>query len=79
MDLESHRIPGTSDAFYIPDFVTPEEEEYLIRKVRVLACQMRDVRYLTAIKQIVDSPRQKWRYLAHRRCVNGASRSGDSN
>ena len=36
MDLENYRIPGTSDAFYIPNFVTREEEEYLMRKVRVL-------------------------------------------
>lgn len=77
MNLENHRIPGASDAFYIPNFVTPEEEEYLMRKVRVLVvlnrgyarCQM----ILTAIEQIIDSPRQKWRYLAHRRCVNPAS------
>ena len=71
MDLETHRIPGTSDAFYIPNFVTPEEEEYLMRKVRVLAYQIRDMSdYLTVIEQIIDSPKHKWKYLAHRRCVS---------
>jgi hypothetical protein len=33
VDLAQHRIQGPQDSFYIPDFVTQTEEEYLIRKV----------------------------------------------
>ena len=36
-DLSAFHIPGTSKAYYIPNFVTVEEEAYLIRKVRVQA------------------------------------------
>lgn len=32
-NLTNHRIPGPPDAFYIPNFVTREEEDYLTRKV----------------------------------------------
>jgi hypothetical protein len=31
--LANHRILGPPDAFYIPNFVTQDEEEYLMRKV----------------------------------------------
>jgi hypothetical protein len=35
MDLSSFRVPcDIEDAFYIPEFVSREEEEYLQRKVR---------------------------------------------
>ena len=34
-DVSAFHVPGTSTAYYIPNFVTAEEEEYLIRKVRV--------------------------------------------
>ena len=33
MDLAKYKIPGSQEAFYIPDFVTEEEEHYLVRKV----------------------------------------------
>jgi hypothetical protein len=33
-ELDKYRIPGTCEAFYIPDFLTEDEESYLIRKVR---------------------------------------------
>jgi hypothetical protein len=32
-DISAFLIPGTSEAYYIPDFVSVEEEDYLIRKV----------------------------------------------
>ncbi|KAJ7574020.1 hypothetical protein C8J56DRAFT_980513 [Mycena floridula] len=32
-DLSCYRIPGSNEAFYIPEFVTHSEEEYLIRKI----------------------------------------------
>lgn len=31
--IENFLVPGTDEAYYIPNFVTEEEEEYLIRKV----------------------------------------------
>ena len=33
-DLERYLVPGTTSTYYIPNFVTEEEEEYLIRSVR---------------------------------------------
>ena len=33
MDLTEHHVPGTTDTYYIPDFVTEDEEAYLLRKV----------------------------------------------
>jgi hypothetical protein len=41
-DLSAFHIPGTSKAYYVPDFVTVEEEAYLIRKVRVQAVSKDD-------------------------------------
>lgn len=32
--LDRYLVPGTNEAYYIPNFVTEEEEEYLVRKVR---------------------------------------------
>ncbi|KAH8104126.1 hypothetical protein BXZ70DRAFT_888551 [Cristinia sonorae] len=34
IDLESRRVPGSQTTYYIPNFVTEEEEEYVIRKIR---------------------------------------------
>ena len=33
--LDDYLVPGTSSTYYIPEFVTEDEEEYLIRKVRL--------------------------------------------
>ncbi|KAI0651109.1 hypothetical protein C8Q79DRAFT_931487 [Trametes meyenii] len=33
INLDDHLVPGTSNTYYIPEFVTEEEEEYLIRKI----------------------------------------------
>jgi hypothetical protein len=33
VNLSEFRIPGSQECFYLPDFITPAEEEYLIRKV----------------------------------------------
>lgn len=34
MELEAYRIPGLPSSFYyMPNFITPEEEEALISKV----------------------------------------------
>ena len=34
MNLSEHHVPGSKDTYYIPDFVTADEEAYLLRKVR---------------------------------------------
>ncbi|KAJ7270626.1 hypothetical protein B0H12DRAFT_1093148 [Mycena haematopus] len=33
VDLSSYRIPGHETCYYIPNFLTEEEEQYLIRKI----------------------------------------------
>ncbi|OJT11308.1 Alpha-ketoglutarate-dependent dioxygenase alkB -like protein [Trametes pubescens] len=32
IDLDEYLVPGTSNTYYIPEFVTEDEEEFLIRK-----------------------------------------------
>jgi hypothetical protein len=34
MNLVEHHVPGSKDTYYIPNFVTIDEEVYLLRKVR---------------------------------------------
>ncbi|KAF8192823.1 hypothetical protein K438DRAFT_1829726 [Mycena galopus ATCC 62051] len=34
VDLSSYRIPGHDACYYLPNFLTEEEEEYLIRKIK---------------------------------------------
>jgi hypothetical protein len=45
IDLGDHRIQGPPDAFYIPNFVTPEEEKYLMRKV----CMLHLIKWNTSV------------------------------
>ncbi|KAI0041661.1 hypothetical protein FA95DRAFT_1584663 [Auriscalpium vulgare] len=33
MDFSRYSVPGSDETFYIPDFITKDEEEYLIRKI----------------------------------------------
>lgn len=33
MNLAEQHVPGSKNTYYIPDFVTTEEETYLLRKV----------------------------------------------
>jgi hypothetical protein len=33
MNIIEHHVPGTTDTYYISDFVTEDEEAYLLRKV----------------------------------------------
>ncbi|KAI0742945.1 hypothetical protein C8Q80DRAFT_1273523 [Daedaleopsis nitida] len=35
MNLDDYLVPGTSSTYYIPEFVTEDEEEYLIRKKKL--------------------------------------------
>ncbi|KAI0262716.1 hypothetical protein BC834DRAFT_890004 [Gloeopeniophorella convolvens] len=34
MDIPAYRVPGSSDTYYIPNFVTEDEENYLLRKIQ---------------------------------------------
>ncbi|KAJ7735890.1 hypothetical protein B0H16DRAFT_1574665 [Mycena metata] len=34
IDLSSYRIPGHDGCYYLPNFLTEDEEEYLIRKIK---------------------------------------------
>lgn len=46
-DLETFRVPSDVDeAFYIPNFITLEEEEYLLRKVTPKPVLSRNLIYL---------------------------------
>ncbi|OSC96406.1 hypothetical protein PYCCODRAFT_1481952 [Trametes coccinea BRFM310] len=33
IDLNDYLVPGTANTYYIPEFITEDEEEYLIRKI----------------------------------------------
>ncbi|KAI8996254.1 hypothetical protein BD414DRAFT_408782 [Trametes punicea] len=33
INLDDYLVPGTATAYYIPEFITEEEEQYLIRKI----------------------------------------------
>ncbi|KAH0580022.1 hypothetical protein H2248_002837 [Termitomyces sp. 'cryptogamus'] len=33
IDLSRYRVPGSYETFYIPDFITVDEEQYLLRKI----------------------------------------------
>jgi alkylated DNA repair protein alkB family protein 6 len=33
VDLEKYRIPGLKDAYYIPNFISSAEEDYLVEKI----------------------------------------------
>ncbi|KAL7278747.1 hypothetical protein ACG7TL_007751 [Trametes sanguinea] len=33
IDLNDYLVPGTTNTYYIPEFITEDEEEYLIRKI----------------------------------------------
>ena len=34
-NLDSYLVPGTTTTYYIPEFITEDEEEYLVRKVGI--------------------------------------------
>ncbi|KAH9957814.1 hypothetical protein BC827DRAFT_1137379 [Russula dissimulans] len=34
MNLSEYHVPGSKDTYYIPDFVSPDEETYLLRKIQ---------------------------------------------
>ena len=37
LKLAQYLIPGTDEAFYIPGFITPDEERFLLRKACLAA------------------------------------------
>jgi hypothetical protein len=55
MDLAKHRIQGPQDSFYIPDFVTQAEEDYLLRKVYV-CYGLAALGYLTRCHRLLSHP-----------------------
>ena len=76
MNLAEQHVPGSKNTYYIPDFVTTDEETYLLRKVspgklwtnhptpsRILM----DPLYCT--HQILETPQPKWKQLSNRRYV----------
>jgi len=56
VDLVKHRIQGPQDSFYIPDFVTQAEEEYLIRKVCLVRYDLTALGYLTRYHRSLTRP-----------------------
>ncbi|KAI0248947.1 hypothetical protein BJV78DRAFT_1329466 [Lactifluus subvellereus] len=51
MSLAEHHVPGSKDTYYIPNFVTADEEAYLIRKA----------------SRLFETPQSKWKQLSNRR------------
>lgn len=41
INLDHYLVPGTESTYYIPEFVTEDEEEYLLRKVSVMCLGFR--------------------------------------
>lgn len=65
LGLEKYRVPGLP-VFYIPEFVSREEEEYLLRKVRASYDSVR-LCVLRCDGQVDSAPKAKWRTLNGRR------------
>ena len=60
--LGTYHVPGSRNTYYIPDFVTPEEEEYLIRKVQFfhrLHLRQRPSAYIVSDKRIPPAQMEK--------------------
>jgi hypothetical protein len=71
MNLAEHHVPGSKDTYYIPDFVTVDEETYLLRKVS-LQKRLSHPRFnfpLAHNTQIRETPQPKWKQLSNRRYV----------
>jgi hypothetical protein len=67
MNLTVHHVPGTTDTYYIPDFVTEEEEAYLLRKVSPTV--VLDTKINSPPPQIQETPQPKWKQLSNRRYI----------
>lgn len=66
MNLSEHHVPGSKDTYYIPDFVTADEEAYLLRKVRFTDLLSRSIH---EPPQIQETPQPKWKQLSNRRYI----------
>jgi hypothetical protein len=68
MNLAEQHVPGSKNAYYIPDFVTTDEETYLLRKVswKNLPQPTPSASHYT---QILETPQPKWKQLSNRRYV----------
>ncbi len=71
MNLAEQHVPGSNNTYYIPDFVTTDEETYLLRKVswQYLPITHTLIQTLIAHTQILETPQPKWRQLSNRRYV----------
>lgn len=68
---------GLGSLYYIPNFVSKDEEQYLIRKVRAYRPS---AGYGPETKlQIMDAPQTKWRNLSKRRFVSALVAAGHFN
>lgn len=57
IDLDEYLVPGTSNTYYIPEFVTEEEEEFLIRKVHLgMRRRLRCLMNLTVLSHFLLDP-----------------------
>jgi len=72
MNLAEQHVPGSKNTYYIPDFVTTDEETYLLRKVSWQKSsnhphlpESRWIHYT----QILETPKPKWKQLSNRRYV----------
>lgn len=78
-DLEAARISSLpEDAFYIPDFITEDEEELLLHKVRLHPDQSIYPGQRTSSK-ILSAPLPRWTQLSHRRLQTWPSALSNSN
>jgi hypothetical protein len=73
MNLAEQHVPGSKNTYYIPDFVTTDEETYLLRKVSWQNTIFRSVHPLRIPSrthtQILETPQPKWKQLSNRRYV----------
>ena len=68
MDLAEQHVPGSNKTYYIPDFVTTDEETYLLRKVSWQTLWIR-IQTIAHYTQILETPQPKWKQLSNRRYV----------
>jgi alkylated DNA repair protein alkB homolog 6 len=68
MNLAERHVPGSKNSYYIPDFVTKDEETYLLRKVS-WEKSSNNLPSASHYTQILETPQPKWKQLSNRRYV----------
>ncbi|KAJ7459498.1 hypothetical protein B0H11DRAFT_1872896 [Mycena galericulata] len=66
VDMSKYRLPGHDACYYLPDFLTAEEEQYLMRKASGSSMYLYPGLLKTAL-QIHEYPPQRWKQLTNRR------------